>query len=129
MADLTVNITETITLNSQTQAETYTQTISGINYIDTRNLSCPSGSTTELFKFSNNPGAGQFVTSPVRYNPLTRLRECSFLIDSSEIAENWSRKPPRFGIPSECTEYTPRRDRHIFLAGNSKTLQLTDDAE
>lgn len=43
MADLTVNITETITLNSQTQAETYTQTISSINYIDTRNLNCPYG--------------------------------------------------------------------------------------
>jgi hypothetical protein len=73
MADLTVNITETITLNSQTQAETYTQTISGINYIDIRNLSCPSGSTTELFKFSNNPGAGQFITSSFKYGRVTNL--------------------------------------------------------
>ena len=67
MADLTVNITETITLNGQTQAESYNQTISGINYIDTRNLNCPSGSTTEIFKFSSVPGAGQFVTSSFQY--------------------------------------------------------------
>jgi hypothetical protein len=73
MADLTVNITETITLNNQTQAETYTQTISGINYIDTRNLSCPSGSTTELFKFSTVPGAGQFVASSFKYGRVTNL--------------------------------------------------------
>ena len=73
MADLTVNITETITLNGQTQAETYTQTISGINYIDTRNLNCPSGSTTELFKLSNNPGAGQFVTSSFKYGRVSNL--------------------------------------------------------
>ena len=73
MADLTVNTTETITLNGQTQAETYTQTISGINYIDTRNLNCPSGSITELFKFSNNPGAGQFVTSSFKYGRISNL--------------------------------------------------------
>lgn len=73
MADLTVNITETITLNGQTQAETYTQTISSINYIDTRNLNCPSGSTTELFKLSNNPGAGQFVTSSFKYGRVSNL--------------------------------------------------------
>jgi len=73
MADLTVNITETITLNGQTQAETYTQNILGINYIDTRNLSCPSGSTTELFKLGNNPGAGQFVTSSFKYGRISNL--------------------------------------------------------
>ena len=73
MADLTVNTTETITLNGQTQAETYTQTISGINYIDTRNLNCPSGLITELFKFSNNPGAGQFVTSSFKYGRISNL--------------------------------------------------------
>ena len=73
MADLTVNITETITLNGQPQVESYTQVLSNINYIDTRNLSCPSGSTTEIFKFGNTPGAGQFVTSSFQYGRVTNL--------------------------------------------------------
>ena len=60
MADLTVNITETITLNSQTQAETYTQTISGINYIDTRNLSCPYGALINI----NNALSSSISTPP-----------------------------------------------------------------
>jgi hypothetical protein len=73
MADLTVNITETITLNGQTQAESYNQIISSINYIDTRNLNCPSGSITEIFKLSNVPGAGQFVTSSFQYGRISNL--------------------------------------------------------
>jgi hypothetical protein len=60
MADLTVNITETITLNNQTQAETYTQTISGINYIDTRNLSCPYGALVN----TNNALSSSITTNP-----------------------------------------------------------------
>ena len=87
MADLTVNITETITLNGQTQAESYNQTISGINHIDTRNLNCPSGSTTEIFKFSSVPGAGQFVTSSFQYGRVSNLSSVPIqLYISSSIA-------------------------------------------
>jgi len=73
MANLTVNITESISLNGQTVLESYTQTVPNVNYIDTRNLSCPSGSTTEIFKFGTVPGAGQFVTSSFQYGRISNL--------------------------------------------------------
>jgi hypothetical protein len=73
MANLTVNITESISLNGQTVLESYSQTVPNVNYIDTRNLSCPSGSTTEIFKFGTVPGAGQFVTSSFQYGRISNL--------------------------------------------------------
>jgi hypothetical protein len=60
MADLTVNITETITLNGQTQAESYNQTIPGINHIDIRNLNCPYGALIN----TNNALSSSISTPP-----------------------------------------------------------------
>ena len=73
MANLTINITESISLNGQTVLESYSQTVPNVSYIDTRNLSCPSGSTTEIFKFGTVPGAGQFVTSSFQYGRISNL--------------------------------------------------------
>jgi len=73
MATLTTQIYEIITLNGDNVGSSYVNTINNINYIDNRNMSCPSGSTTEIFKFSNVPGAGQFVTSSFQYGRITNL--------------------------------------------------------
>ena len=59
MADLTVNITETISLNGQTQAESYTQVLPNISYVDVRNLNCPYGALV------NTPNAlSSSITTP-----------------------------------------------------------------
>ena len=60
MADLTVNITETITLNGQPQVESYTQVLSNINYVDVRNLNCPYGALVN----TNNALSSSISTSP-----------------------------------------------------------------
>ena len=72
MADLYVTIIEEITLpNSQTQKTNVFSTLSGINYVDTRVMNCPSGSQTSLFNLGANPGAGTFTTSSLKYARIT----------------------------------------------------------
>ena len=46
-------------------------TINGINYVDNRFMSIPSGSVTTIFSMDANPGAGTFVTSSVQYIRVT----------------------------------------------------------
>ena len=59
MANLYINVTEEITLaNNETQKIQTSTTISNINYIDSRNMNCPSGSQTKIFSLSDTPGAG-----------------------------------------------------------------------
>jgi hypothetical protein len=87
MADLNLIITEKITLGGVDKTLLYTQTISGINYIDNRTLNITGSSTTTLFSFSDTPGAGTFVTSSFKYGRITNKSTTSpvrLLISSSE---------------------------------------------
>lgn len=71
MADLTIQINEKIILNNIDRGTLTTQTITGINYIDNRNLNLPSGSVTTIFSLSDVNGAGTFITSSFQYARLT----------------------------------------------------------
>ena len=71
MADLTVLINEKITLDGNDRGILTTQTISGINYIDNRTFTIPTGSVTTLFSLSDANSAGTFVTSSIQYVRLT----------------------------------------------------------
>jgi hypothetical protein len=72
MADLTIQINEKITLDGTDRGVLTTQTISNINNIDNRILSCPSGSYTGLFYFNpSNINAAIFPTSSFRYGRVT----------------------------------------------------------
>jgi hypothetical protein len=72
MANLYVTITEEITLpNSPTQKTNVFSTLSGVNYVDTRVMNCPSGSQTSIFNLGANPGAGTFTTSSLKYARIT----------------------------------------------------------
>lgn len=74
MANLYINVTEEITLaNNEKQKVTTSTSISDINYIDTRNMNCISGSQTSIFSLGANPGAGTFVTSSLQYARITNL--------------------------------------------------------
>jgi hypothetical protein len=74
MANLYINITEEITLVNNEIQKTFTSTtIPNINYIDARNMNCPSGSQTKIFSLSDVPGAGQFITSSFQYGRITNL--------------------------------------------------------
>jgi hypothetical protein len=72
MADLTIYLNEKITLDGNDRGVLTTQTISGINNIDNRILSIPTGSYTGLFKFDpSNIDAGVFLTSSFKYGRIT----------------------------------------------------------
>ena len=71
MATFTSQIFEILTLNGDNVGSSVTQTITGINYVDNRILSVPTGSVTTLFSMDSVPGAGTFVTSSVQYVRVT----------------------------------------------------------
>ena len=71
MATFTSQIFEILTLNGDNVGSSVTQTITGINYVDNRILSVPTGSVTTLFSLDSVPGAGTFVTSSVQYVRVT----------------------------------------------------------
>lgn len=72
MADLTVYITEKITLDSNTRNILTTQTISNIANVDNRVLSIPTGSLIKLFYFSSSMvDAATFTTSSFKYGRIT----------------------------------------------------------
>jgi len=67
MATLTTQIYEILTLDGNDVGSSQIQTINGINYIDNRVLSVPTGSVTTIFSMDATPGAGTFVTSSIKY--------------------------------------------------------------
>lgn len=71
MATFTSQIFEILNLNGDDVGSSVTNTINGVNYVDNRILSIPTGSVTTLFSFDSVPGAGTFVTSSVKYVRVT----------------------------------------------------------
>ena len=71
MADFNLQILEKITINNVARDVYTTQTISGINFIDNRILSTPTGSATTIFSFSSANSAGTFTTSSFQYGRVT----------------------------------------------------------
>ena len=71
MATFTSQIFEILTLNGDNVGSSVTQTITGINYVDNRILSIPSGAVTTLFNMEATPGAGTFVTNSIQYVRVT----------------------------------------------------------
>lgn len=72
MADLTIYINEKITLDGTERGVLTTQTISGINNVDNRIMSIPSGSQICIFSFNSNIiGQGSFSTGSFKYSRVT----------------------------------------------------------
>jgi len=71
MADFNLQILEKITINNVARDVYTTQTISGINFIDNRILSTPTGSATTIFSFGSSNSAGTFTTSSFQYGRVT----------------------------------------------------------
>ena len=67
MADFIIKIQEQISLNGVQRGSEVSKTISGINYTDNRILNTSSGSETTIFSLSDTIGAGQFLTSSLKY--------------------------------------------------------------
>jgi len=73
MANFTYFIRERVKLNGIERGTNVEKTIEGINYADTRVMSIPSGSLTEIINLDSLPGAGTFVSSSVKYIRISNL--------------------------------------------------------
>lgn len=77
-ADLTVRVTEDITLNGRTLGNTNTHTIKGINEVSERIFTVPTSEITVLSS-SSGLGAGTFLSSSIKYVRFTNLDDANFV--------------------------------------------------
>ena len=78
MADLTVTISESLTLNGKEHGARNTETISSVTQVDHRII---TATTTEqsLLLFDTSVAAGTFADSSVKYLRLTNLDDTNFI--------------------------------------------------
>jgi hypothetical protein len=88
MADLIIYTNEKITLDGNERGVLSTQTIPGINNIDNRIMSIPSGSQIPIFNFNpNNIGSGTFTTGSFKYGRVTNKSDIPLKL-TVEYGEN-----------------------------------------
>ena len=73
MANFTYFIRERVKLNGVERGTNVEKTIPGINFADSRVMTIPSGSVTEVMNLKSLPGAGTFVSSSIKYARITNL--------------------------------------------------------
>ena len=88
MADLTVLLTEQLTLNGYPQGSTSSKSITGINESSKRIVTLSDTTERTLISFGSAIGAGTFVTSAVKYIRITNLGKNEEVINLSLEATN-----------------------------------------
>ena len=83
MSNFTYFIRERVKLNGIERGTSVEKTIPGINYADSRVMTIPTGSVTEIINLNNLPGAGTFVSSSVKYTRITNLSTGSINLEIS----------------------------------------------
>ena len=78
-AALTVTVTENITLNGSNHGSTKQMTISGINEIQKRIMTCATGGT-QIYAGGSAVSYGTFTTSDVKYVRITNLDSENYII-------------------------------------------------
>lgn len=72
-ANFTYFIRERVKLEGVERGTNVEIRIPSISYADNRVMNIPSGSITEVINVDNLPGAGQFVSSSIKYARITNL--------------------------------------------------------
>ena len=116
MADLTVTVTESVTLNGALRGNTNSVTTTGINSVFERILTCPQSATTTIAVFSDNvyDSAGAIDTQGVKYIRVTNLS------DTYDIELGVS------GIASNYTILLPTGTSHIITRAEDVMLAEAD---
>tara|TARA_R100000027_G_scaffold56941_1_gene46412 strand:+ start:726 stop:1145 length:420 start_codon:yes stop_codon:yes gene_type:complete len=83
MANFTYFIRERVKLNGIERGTNVEVRIPGINHSDSRIMNIPSGSITEIINVENLPGAGQFVSSSIKYARISNLSTGSINLEIS----------------------------------------------
>tara|TARA_R100001463_G_scaffold132417_1_gene193080 strand:- start:92 stop:544 length:453 start_codon:yes stop_codon:yes gene_type:complete len=79
-ATLTVNVSESITLNGTTYDQTVTSTIASIAKFEKRIISIAASTSAALFSFASSPTGLQFDSDELKYLRLTNLDDTEQLI-------------------------------------------------
>jgi len=79
-ATLSVTLTEKITLNGAEHGSTKKMTISGVNEIAKRILTCATTPGTQIYKGGSAAAYGTFVTDDVKYLRITNLDNENFVV-------------------------------------------------
>ena len=116
MADLTVTITEAVTLNSSNRGSTNSLTVSGINDVFERIVTCPHTATTTVATFSANvyDSAGAIDKENVKYIRVTNLSTDTDM---------------ELGVAGEASNYTtliPFGNSHILARAENVLLAEAD---
>lgn len=77
-ANLTVTITDNVTLNSQTYGNTNTLSVASIDEVYQRVVSLPTGSFTSLFELGTL-GKGSLTAANVKYFRITNLDDTNYI--------------------------------------------------
>lgn len=80
-ATLTVTLKEAITLNGTAYTQTVTQSVTGINNVSKKLVSCPASNTTTIATFSSNvyDSAGALDLEDTKYIRITNLDDTNEL--------------------------------------------------
>ena len=73
MAQLLVDINESLVLSGSEKGGLTRQRINGINNFDRRRMQLTSGSIKSIWDFDARPAAGTFVTSSFKYGRITNI--------------------------------------------------------
>lgn len=87
-ANFTYFIRERVKLEGVERGTNVEIRIPSISYADNRVMNIPSGSVTEVMNVDNLPGAGQFVSSSIKYARLTNLSDDSIDLQISGSTSN-----------------------------------------
>lgn len=79
MADLTLTITEAVTLNGASRGSTNTQTVTGVTEVFHRVIDVGTGATQEVCAFAATKGGGQFADGTVKHLRITNLDATNFV--------------------------------------------------
>lgn len=118
MADLTVYISEKINIGDTDRGVYTTQTISGINNIDNRIMSCPTGSNTGLFYFDpSNIDAATYSTGSFKYGRITNKSSVpvQLLVNMTD------------GSNSSATSFIINSGSSFFLSSTAATGSIPGD--
>jgi len=79
-AALTVTITETLNINGSNHGSTKQMTISGVNEVSKRIMTCATTPGTQIYKGGSAAAYGTFVTDNVKYLRITNLDNENYVV-------------------------------------------------
>tara|TARA_R110002020_G_scaffold224736_1_gene434630 strand:+ start:2930 stop:3382 length:453 start_codon:yes stop_codon:yes gene_type:complete len=85
-ATLTVNVSESITLNGTTYDQTVTETFASIAKFDKRIISIPASTSSTLYTFASTPAGLQFDSDELKYLRVTNLDDTNQVILTTSAA-------------------------------------------